>query len=100
MHLTENEEKETIYVEAEASPQKKVEKAADCIGSLEEEEEEHITPQLSFQRWTILDYAKAYKSREITPTTVLKLIFLYVRYLLLLHLHLCCEILCLEFQLR
>lgn len=64
-----NEEKEAICVDPHASPQEKVEQAAACLRSLEDEHEP-ITPQLSFQRWTILDYARAYKSGQTTPTKV------------------------------
>ncbi|XP_057770170.1 fatty acid amide hydrolase-like [Salvia miltiorrhiza] len=61
-----NEEKETICVEAHAPPQEKVEEAVNCVNN----EEEPTLPQPSFHRWTVLDYATAYKSGETTPTMV------------------------------
>lgn len=73
-----DEEKEAICVDPHASPQEKVEQAAACLRSLEDEHEP-ITPQLSFQRWTILDYARAYKSGQTTPTKVAEKFLAYVR---------------------
>lgn len=66
---TGDEEKETIYIDPNAPPQEKVEEAAKCLGSFEDEQEPRI-PQPSFHRWTVLDYAMAYKSGETTPTKV------------------------------
>lgn len=54
-------EKEVEYVEADMPPQEKVKHAVNFLQS---------SPHLSFQRWTIMDYGRAYKSGEITPTMV------------------------------
>ncbi|KAL1539004.1 fatty acid amide hydrolase-like [Salvia divinorum] len=64
------EEKGTIYIEPHTPPHDKVEEAAKCLGSFEDEQERRMIPQPSFHRWTVLDYATAYKSGETTPTKV------------------------------
>ncbi|KAL0332620.1 UNVERIFIED_CONTAM: Fatty acid amide hydrolase [Sesamum calycinum] len=59
-------ENEVKCLEPDMSPPEKVQQAVDCLQSLED------IPKspLSFQRWTILDYAKAYTSGETTPEMV------------------------------
>ncbi|KAL0343219.1 UNVERIFIED_CONTAM: Fatty acid amide hydrolase [Sesamum angustifolium] len=60
-------ENEVKCLEPDMSPPEKVQQAVDCLQSLEDIPK---SPQLSFQRWTILDYAKAYTSGETTPEMV------------------------------
>ncbi|KAL7141917.1 hypothetical protein ABFS83_08G086900 [Erythranthe nasuta] len=62
-------EKEVKCIDSELSPPQKVQHAFDCIQSSLENVPKNIPP-LNFRRWTILDYAKAYTSRETTPTMV------------------------------
>ncbi|CAI9108759.1 OLC1v1008440C1 [Oldenlandia corymbosa var. corymbosa] len=50
------------------SPEKQVQQATLCVQSPENTLK--TSPNFSFQRWTIMDYARAYKSREITPLMV------------------------------
>lgn len=61
------QEQEVKCVESTLSPPEKVQQAMDCVQS---SEKILINPKLSFRRWTILDYSRAYASREITPRTV------------------------------
>ncbi|KAI3451601.1 hypothetical protein Pfo_008266 [Paulownia fortunei] len=61
------EEKEVKCLEPDMSPPEKVQQAVDCLQSPEDVPK---SPQLSFQRWTILDYARAYTSGETTPRMV------------------------------
>ncbi|KAL8477434.1 hypothetical protein ACS0TY_029650 [Phlomoides rotata] len=65
-----NMEKEVEYVEADMAPQEKVKNAVNCLQS---------SPPLSLQRWTIMDYCRAYKSGEITPTMVAERFISFVR---------------------
>ncbi|KAK4416645.1 Fatty acid amide hydrolase [Sesamum alatum] len=62
--ITENEVK---CLEPDMSPPGKVQQAVDCLQSPEDVPK---SPQLSFERWTILDYARAYTSGETTPKLV------------------------------
>lgn len=50
------------------SPAENVQQATDCLRA-----PENIikgSPKISFQRWTIMDYSRAYVSGEITPLMV------------------------------
>ncbi|KAK1393096.1 Fatty acid amide hydrolase [Heracleum sosnowskyi] len=63
----EHKEPETKHLEAGLSPSEQVQQAIECINSLEsvrENENNH------FRHWTILDYSRAYLSRETTPNKV------------------------------
>ncbi|GFP84134.1 fatty acid amide hydrolase [Phtheirospermum japonicum] len=67
----EMEEKEVKCLELDMSPPEKVEEAVDCL--------EDIPIPQSFKRWTILDYARAYTSRQTTPKTVAQRLIACVR---------------------
>ncbi|CAI9780508.1 unnamed protein product [Fraxinus pennsylvanica] len=62
-----SEEMEVKCVEADLPPPEKVQHVVECLQSAEDVSE---SPKLSFQRWTILDYSRAYTSGEITPRMV------------------------------
>ncbi|KAL2241283.1 UNVERIFIED_CONTAM: Fatty acid amide hydrolase [Sesamum indicum] len=60
-------ENEVKCLEPDMSPPEKVQQAVDCLQSLEDIPK---STQLSFERWTILDYARAYTSGQTTPKMV------------------------------
>ncbi|KAL0378208.1 UNVERIFIED_CONTAM: Fatty acid amide hydrolase [Sesamum radiatum] len=60
-------ENEVKCLQPDMFPPEKVQQAVDCLQSVEDIPK---SPQLSFQRWTILDYARAYTSGETTPEMV------------------------------
>ncbi|KAK6125565.1 hypothetical protein DH2020_015712 [Rehmannia glutinosa] len=70
------EEKEVKCVETDMSPPQKVVQAVDCLQSPDYLPK---SPQISFYRWTILDYARAYTSGETTPTMIADRLINYVR---------------------
>ncbi|KAM7529044.1 hypothetical protein LguiB_032454 [Lonicera macranthoides] len=70
------QEQEVKYVESTLSPPEKVQQAMDCVQS---SEKILINPKLSFRRWTILDYSRAYAMQEITPRMVAERLIAVVR---------------------
>ncbi|KAK3038568.1 hypothetical protein RJ639_028019 [Escallonia herrerae] len=65
LHPSEDlKEQEVKCVDAKLSPPEQVQHAVDC---LQPPEEIHKSSKYSFRRWTILDYSRAYMSREVTP---------------------------------
>ncbi|CAL5368812.1 unnamed protein product [Camellia sinensis] len=60
-------EQEVKLVEDDLSPSDKIQKAMECIQCSESIQE---NSELSFHRWTVLDYSRAYISGEITPLMV------------------------------
>ncbi|KAL3844784.1 hypothetical protein ACJIZ3_002187 [Penstemon smallii] len=71
------EEKEAKCLEPDMSPPEKVQQAVDCFQSLVDDVLK--SPLLSFRRWTIMDYARAYTSGETTPRMVADRFIAYVR---------------------
>lgn len=65
--MSEHREPETKYLESDLSPSEQVQQATECIDSSESIRE---IEKNSFRHWTILDYSRAYLSREITPNMV------------------------------
>ncbi|XP_074354029.1 fatty acid amide hydrolase-like [Apium graveolens] len=63
----EHREPELNYLESDLSPSEQVQKATECIDYSESERENE---KISFRHWTILDYSRAFLSREITPNMV------------------------------
>ncbi|KAL1823009.1 hypothetical protein ACET3Z_009787 [Daucus carota] len=63
----EHKEPETKHLESDLSPLEQVQQATECINSLESVRENE---NISFRHWTILDYSRAYLSRETTPKKV------------------------------
>ncbi|KAI3697239.1 hypothetical protein L6452_30110 [Arctium lappa] len=61
------EEKEVKCLEPGVSPAEQVQHAIDCLQSSDTVLQDS---NFSFCRWTILDYAKAYAKRQITPLVV------------------------------
>ncbi|KAF5960741.1 hypothetical protein HYC85_001950 [Camellia sinensis] len=61
-------EQEVKLVEDDLSPSDKIQKAMECIQCSESIQENSA---LSFHRWTVLDYSRAYISGEITPLMLL-----------------------------
>jgi Asp-tRNA(Asn)/Glu-tRNA(Gln) amidotransferase A subunit family amidase len=57
-------EQEVKYIESALTPPEKVQEAVDCLQSPEK------ILMDSFRRWTIMDYSRAYASREISPQIV------------------------------
>ncbi|XP_052171009.1 fatty acid amide hydrolase-like [Diospyros lotus] len=60
-------EQEVKCIEFDLSPPQQVQKAIECLQYLERPEK---NSDLSFHRWTILDYSRAYTSGKITPLMV------------------------------
>ena len=65
--MSEHKEPETKHLESDLSPLEQVQQATECINSLESVRENE---NISFRHWTILDYSRAYLSRETTPKKV------------------------------
>lgn len=63
----EHREPEAKYLESDLSPSEEVQKAIECIDSSESIQENEM---ISFRQWTVLDYSRAFLSREITPNMV------------------------------
>ncbi|KAK1367148.1 Fatty acid amide hydrolase [Heracleum sosnowskyi] len=63
----EHREPETKYLGSDLSPSEQVQKATECIDSTESIWE---SEKICFRHWTIMDYSRAYLSREITPNMV------------------------------
>lgn len=61
-------EKEVKCLDSSLSPPEKVQLALDCLPKSSEETLDGTNS--SFCRWTIMDYAKAYCSGDITPSMV------------------------------
>lgn len=72
-----DDEKEVKYLEPDMNPPEKVKQAVTCLKS--PEDLYPSTLELNFRRWTILDYARAYSSRKISPKTVAEQFIAYVR---------------------
>lgn len=73
--MSEHGESESKYLESDLSPSEQVQKATECIDSSESERENE---KISFRHWTILDYSRAFLSREITPNMVCSFCLLQV----------------------
>ncbi|KAL6579998.1 hypothetical protein OROMI_008022 [Orobanche minor] len=63
----EHREPEAKYLESDLTPSEQVQKAIKCIDSSESKQENEMS---SFRHWTILEYSRAFLSREITPNMV------------------------------
>lgn len=63
-------------VESEVSPVEQVQQAAECLPSTEDMSNRK---QIAFHRWTIMDYSRAYRSKEITPRMVAEQLIAAVR---------------------
>lgn len=61
-------EQKVKSIDSDLSPPEQVQQAVNCLP----ESSENISSGLkySFRRWTILDYSRAYSSRQITPREV------------------------------
>nr|GEY57394.1 fatty acid amide hydrolase-like [Tanacetum cinerariifolium] len=60
---------ELIYLNSGLSTAEQVQQAKDCLQT-SETKTTNSTLANTFQRWTIMDYSRAYTSREITPLMV------------------------------
>ncbi|PWA34666.1 amidase [Artemisia annua] len=60
---------ELKYLNSGLSPAEQVQEAKDCLPTSETKNTDSTLAN-SFQRWTIMDYSRAYTSREITPLMV------------------------------
>ncbi|KAI4364337.1 hypothetical protein MLD38_020445 [Melastoma candidum] len=63
-------EQQVIELDSNMSPPEKVQQAANCLPSADEKLQSFVAGSLSFMRWTVMDYSKAYASGAITPRTV------------------------------
>ncbi|KAL6580002.1 hypothetical protein OROMI_008026 [Orobanche minor] len=63
----EHREPEAKYLESDLTPSEQVQKAIKCIDSSESKQENKM---ISFRHWIILEYSRAFLSREITPNMV------------------------------
>nr|GMD46503.1 fatty acid amide hydrolase-like isoform X1 [Ipomoea batatas] len=64
----ENEEKEVKYMKPELSPPEQVQQVVECLQA--SPNTLHNATKLGFQRWTIMDYSRAYQLGEVTPRVV------------------------------
>lgn len=71
--MSEHKEPEAKHLESGLSPSEQVQQATECINSLESVRKNE---NISFRHWTILDYSRAYLSRETTPNKVCALFLL------------------------
>ncbi|XP_010547869.1 PREDICTED: fatty acid amide hydrolase-like [Tarenaya hassleriana] len=62
------EEKQVKNVDHDSSPSKRVKEAVDCLPWDTRNSTEGT--EVGFRHWTVLDYARAYSSGDITPTMV------------------------------
>lgn len=58
-------EQEVKYIESDLPPNQQVQQAIECLPSFSED-----ASKLSFHRWTIMDYSRAYSSGDSTPRLV------------------------------
>lgn len=65
--MSEHKEPEMKHLESGLSPPEQVQQATECISSFTSVQEKE---NISFRHWTILDYSRAYLSRETTPRKV------------------------------
>lgn len=66
--MAENEEKEVKYMKPELSPPEQVQQVVECLQA--SPNMLHNATKLGFQRWTIMDYSRAYQLGEVTPRVV------------------------------
>ncbi|XP_041002917.1 fatty acid amide hydrolase-like [Juglans microcarpa x Juglans regia] len=62
------DQQEVKCIDSDLSPPEQVQQAMDCLPRYSSEN--RTVKSDSFHRWTILDYSRAYRSREITPRMV------------------------------
>lgn len=67
--IAELKELEVKCIDSDLSPPEQVQQATNCLPIGSETMLNASKP--SFRRWTILDYSRAYSSREITPRMVM-----------------------------
>lgn len=60
---------ELKYLNSGLSPAEQVQQAKDCLQTSETKTTDSTLAN-SFQRWTIMDYSRAYTAGEITPLMV------------------------------
>lgn len=76
--MPEHREPETKYLESGLSPSEQVQQATECIEFSENIGENE---KISFRHWTILDYSRAYLSRQITPNMVCHFLLILRNYI-------------------
>jgi len=66
--LADHKEQEVKSLDSGLTPQEQVQLAIECLPTSSEKAQNET--DISFSRWTIMDYYKAYSSEAITPRVV------------------------------
>ncbi|KAK7399341.1 hypothetical protein VNO78_10523 [Psophocarpus tetragonolobus] len=69
-HFEDHKEQEVKSIDSALTPQEQVQLAIECLTLPTSSEKSYNGKKLSFSRWTIKDYSRAYRSGEITPLMV------------------------------
>jgi len=82
--LADIKERKVKCIDSSLPPPEKVHLALDCLPVSVSSQETLDGTDFSFCRWTIMDYAKAYRSGDITPSLVFSSFYILEFYYLLL----------------